>query len=460
MKRLPLFWKIYLSVLAILLFSALAIHSFDRWSESGAMHRAEAEFETRSAKLGNVMRELAKELEERVDLSESDDDREVVLSWVEQRAKEKGLDSGLDLYVTLTGTQSPERFSIRVQDSGVRIAPPLAAMAKSPSGRIILYGAQEPYTDWDELKTPLPVGLFIFMVVFGAGICFLVVHHLMVPLRELEGATSRIAQGDFSARVGDIPSKGGDELQKLGASFNTMAEHMERLLESQKRLLVDISHELRSPLQRLHIALALIEKRGEGHVDGASLEQAHQDIRTLDAMVEELFVLTRSESGVEVNKEVVRLKELLASLIHTENFEWAEEDRNITLQGEEADVYGNARLLARAIRNLIHNALRYSPERSQVDVSLARESKEAVLRVRDHGPGVPEEDLENIFLPFYRTDAARERVSGGTGLGLSIVRRVAEEHQGSCVAANAADGGLVMTLCLPLYEVPENRMSV
>lgn len=448
MRKLSLFWKIYLSVLAVLFLPPAVIYCYDLWAENKMVHQVEAEFETRQAELLAFTQEMAREFERLIGVSTSEDKRATILSWV----KKQRLDNGLDIYVTLDDSELPEQFSLRVQDSGARIAPPLAAMAQSPSGRVTVYSAQEPYEDWDELRTPLPARLFLLMAAIGTLISYFVVRYLVTPLRQMEEATTRIAGGDFSARVGDVAVAGQDELRKLGSAFNVMAEQVQSLLDCQKHLLSAISHELRSPLQRLNFALALIEEKGHGDVDQESLEQARLDVRRIDAMVEELLALTRSESALGMDNGRVALRELVLCLLEAERFDWNAENKGVEFHGEDVCVWGDAKLLDRAIRNLIHNAVRYSPAKGRVEVSLACEGSEAVLRVRDHGQGVPEEELEKIFLPFYRTGFARERVSGGTGLGLPIVRRVAEKHGGSCVATNTPGGGLLMTLRLPIYE--------
>ena len=456
MKHLSLFRKIYLSVLAILALPAYGIYCFDLIRENSVMRQAEADFETRRAELAEVTREMAEDFERLADASASDDNREAILSWVRRRK----LDSGMDIYVSFSDTEVPELFAVRVKSSGTRIAPPLAVTTHSESGRMTLYSVLEPYEDWDELRTPLPGRLFLWMLVAGTVGSYFVVRHLLVPLHELERATTRMAVGDFSARVDEAAVVGHDELRRLGTAFNSMAAEVERLLESQKRLLADVSHELRSPLQRLNVALALIGRNREMADDAIPLEQAKRDIRRIDAMVEELPTLTRAEASMGVEKEPVSLKELLTSLPESGKFEWCGEGRHIEFIGEDLYVRGDARLLSRAMRNVVSNAVRYSPPDGGIEITLTREGSESVLKVRDHGPGVAEEELEKIFLPFYRTESAQDKIKDGSGLGLPIVRRVAESHGGSCFAANAPGGGLVVTLRLPLYPFEENETAI
>jgi len=447
-----LFWKIYLVVLATLFLPAFGIYWFDRWFETIRLYRAESEFEERSARLETITRELAETFEKLADLSLSDDNREIVLAWVQQ----KGLENGLDIYVSINSmdyTEPADRFVVTVNDTRVRIAPPLVATATTASGRTTLRSRLEPYEDWDELRTPLPRRLFFLMTIVGAAVSYLLVRNFMVPLRALNKAAEQVAQGNFSVRIDDSITSGRDELRKLGAAFNVMTAQVEKSLENQKRLLADISHELRSPLQRLYLAFALMEKKIKGQQsDEFTLNQAKQDIRHMDVMLEEMLGVARFEASEELNSEKISLKELLASIIESENFECNQDGKRIELKGADVFANGDPKLLARAVRNIIHNAACYSPAESKIEVLLSSEGGEAVIRVRDYGNGVAEEELESIFQPFYRTESARAAIKSGSGLGLPMASRIMESHGGNCTAEAAHGGGLLVTLRLPIQK--------
>ena len=448
MKRVPLFWKIYLVVLATLFLPAFGIYWFDRWFETVRLYRAESEFEERRASLEIMTRELAEAFEKLADISLSDDNREVVLAWVRQ----KGLESGLDIYVSMNSmeyAEPAERFVVTVNDARVRIAPPLVASATTASGRTTLHSRLEPYEDWDELRTPLPRRLFFVMAIVGAAVSYLLVRNFMVPLGALNKAAEQVAGGNFSVRIDESITSGRDELRRLGAAFNVMTARVEKSLENQKRLLTDISHELRSPLQRLYLVFAMMEKKiKDRQADEFMLNQATHDIRHMDEMLEEMLSVARFEAAEELCLEKISLMELLASVSEAENFEWGK--NRIELRGEDVSVNGDLKLLRRAVRNVIHNAACYSPAESKVEVLMSSEGGEAVIRVRDYGDGIAVEELENIFQPFYRTESARITIKGGSGLGLPMARRIMESHGGVCVAETAQGGGLLVILRLPL----------
>ena len=208
MKRLSLFGKIYLAVLVTLFLTAFFVYCMDRWIENDKINKAALNFEERRLKIDRIVREIAEEFEVLADRSMYDDNSELMRMWVQ----EKRFDSGLDIYITHNDPKLGvfEDFAVTVDSSGVRIAPPLASAATSSSGRTVVFGAQQPYEDWDELRTPLPGRLFLLMVIIGAAISYFMVQHFMQPLRGLVKATELITRGDFSARVDAAAVAGQD----------------------------------------------------------------------------------------------------------------------------------------------------------------------------------------------------------------------------------------------------------
>ena len=297
-------------------------------------------------------------------------------------------------------------------------------------------------------------GLPIIVVVLIAGTgCYLLARSLTAPIRDLRKATQRMSKGDFSARV-DLFSRRRDEITDLSHDFNTMAERTQSLLQSQKRLLRDVSHELRSPLTRQNLALELARQRFSDAEP--YLARIGKESGRLNELIDQLLILTRLEGNVDnTPKEPVKLHELLESIVHDADFEAVNKERRIEIQNlDEVTVLGSREMLGRALENVIRNGLRYTTAGSTVDITLAKDKEWVALIVRDHGPGVPQEYLEQIFKPFFRVAESRDRDSGGTGIGLAITKQAVLMHGGTIEARNADTGGLVIEMHLPLLEDP------
>jgi two-component system sensor histidine kinase CpxA len=274
-----------------------------------------------------------------------------------------------------------------------------------------------------------------WMLAIFAVLCWVLARHVTSPLRSMQKTVERFGQGDFTARVN---SKRHDELGQLGGTVDRMAERIDNLLKSQRRLLQDISHELRSPLARLGVAVELA--RGGGDLD-SSLNRIDREGTRLNTLVGELIQVTRGEGDPQgLITEQIRLDELIGTIAEDARIEAEKRHVIINTSLSEVSMSGNPELLRRAIENLIRNAIRYSPEDTTVDVSLSKVGSVFRISVRDHGTGVPEESLPSIFDPFYRVEKDRGRTSGGVGLGLAIAKRAIELHQGTMRAQNVKPG--------------------
>jgi two-component system sensor histidine kinase CpxA len=279
-----------------------------------------------------------------------------------------------------------------------------------------------------------------FLVIgIAALLCYLLAMYLTAPVRRLRSAVDRLGRGDLKARAEESRR---DELGDLAASFNRMADHIQTLLAAERRLLFDISHELRSPLARLSVAVELARTGDEG---APPLDRIQKEADRLNSLIRQMLEVTRTEGEPSRLKvEYLRLDELVEGLVEDCSIE--AEAHGCALQltscGEVA-FGGDSELLRRAIENVMRNAIRYAPADSKVEVSLENGGAWAQVRVRDYGPGVPEASLPRIFDPFYRVEADRDRKSGGVGLGLSITRRAVELHKGKVKATNASPGLLV-----------------
>ena len=298
----------------------------------------------------------------------------------------------------------------------------------------------------------------LIYIIVGGCICYVLAWQLTAPVRRLRQATQRLAAGDLKARVGQSPGRGGDEIAALGRDFDSMAERIEALLDAQQRLIRDISHELRSPLARLNVALELA-KRSAGENAGGPLSRIEKESDRLNDLIAQLVTLTLLESGherLEKTKIPVALVPLVMSIADDAGYEASGAGRRVSVLSMEEDavVNGSPEMLRSAIENVVRNAVRYTPSGSEVEITLRRTAKDgrpgAIIRVRDHGPGVPEAALAHLFKPFYRVADARERASGGTGVGLAITERAVHLHGGEVNASNAPDGGLVVEISLPL----------
>ncbi len=291
----------------------------------------------------------------------------------------------------------------------------------------------------------------IFLIV-GGGICYLLAWRITAPVRRLRHVVQQLAEGDLTARTGFSVSQRGDEISELGGDFDRMAERIESLLLAQKQLVRDISHELRSPLARLQVALGLARRKAAADTEQA-LDRIEQEAERLNGMIGELLTLSLLDNGGALNHtEPVDLRELLEEVVQDADFEAAGSNGQVVLSAQVGLlVTGNRELLCRAVENVVRNGLRYTGVGSAVEVRLDQDlQNHAVILVRDHGPGVPEAMLETIFQPFCRVEEARDRQSGGTGIGLAITARAVALHGGSVTARNRPEGGLEVTIWLPL----------
>jgi two-component system sensor histidine kinase CpxA len=289
----------------------------------------------------------------------------------------------------------------------------------------------------------------------AGALCWLLARYIVTPVVKLREVTRQVTEGDLSARVG--PRLGGrrDELAAMGHDFDEMAARIETLVGAQTRLLRDISHELRSPLARLSVALDLARKRAGADAAG-HLDRIEREANRLNEMIGQLLTLSRWESdGNGVRSEKFDLTAVVREVAADADFE--AQSRNSSVVFEECDACetrGTPQLLRSAVENVVRNAVRYTPAGTAVKISLRcrRENGggEAVITVRDEGKGVPEASLQEIFRPFFRMDDSRTRETGGTGLGLAITERAVRLHGGTVRAENVQGGGFVVELRLPV----------
>jgi signal transduction histidine kinase len=327
-------------------------------------------------------------------------------------------------------------------------APPrYVLVVELPGGRFSVLHAVEPRAQ----------ALRFVAVLLTAGIvCYWLGRYLTAPIVRLRAAARRIASGDLAARVGaSTGRRRRDELADLSRDFDLMAERIEALMASQRSLISDISHELRSPLARLSVALGLARQRS-GPEASAALDRIEREAERLNALIGQLLTLARLESGAEKSEPArVDLAPLVREIAGDADFEARHRQRAVSVvTREECAVSGSPELLRSAIENVVRNGVRYTAEGTEVEVSLRVEhdgaaTAHAIIGVRDHGAGVPDAALADLFRPFYRVADARDRQTGGVGLGLSITERAVRLHGGMVQASNAPGGGLLIEIRLP-----------
>lgn len=272
-------------------------------------------------------------------------------------------------------------------------------------------------------------------------LCWVLARYLSSPIGKLRRATQKFADGDLSTRVADQLGNRHDELASLAKDFDLMAERIESLITSQQRLSRDVSHELRSPLARMNVALEIAKQKTNGDT-APVLARIEEESQRLNDMISRLLTLSKLESGSQdFDRRELNFRSLAEQVASDADFEANAKGRSVKVTSAiDCRVVGSESLIRSAVENVLRNAVRYTREGTAVEVSLTNGDGQATLRVTDHGGGVPEAELSNLFRPFYRVGEARDRGSGGTGLGLAIAEQAIKLHKGSINARNTDDG--------------------
>jgi len=283
-------------------------------------------------------------------------------------------------------------------------------------------------------------------------VCYLLTRYLTAPILRLREASQQLASGDLSTRASSTIADRQDEIGDLVRDFDAMASRIEALVSGQRQLISDVSHELRSPLARLNVALDLGRQR-KGN--DAAFDQMEQDLALLNEMIGRLLTIAKLDvSTRQVPMVQVDITELMSQIVIDASFESHAREVSVKMNAEGAYlVRGNAELLHSALENVVRNAIHYTMPGTSIEVLLqsVRERSQSLVRIaiRDFGPGVPASELVNVFRPFYRVTEARDRQSGGVGLGLAIAERVIRTHGGTIQALNATPPGLLVEILLP-----------
>ncbi len=331
----------------------------------------------------------------------------------------------------------PGRHMGMLHDFGMNAPPPGPPPPGSPGSR---KPPEHEFRPWIPLLAATAASLL-----FAA----LLAWYFSRPIRALRDAFEAAAGGDLAPRFKHKTGVRGDELNDLGRDFDRMTAQLRVLMDGQRRLLHDVSHEMRSPLARLQAAIGLAHQQPDKLA--ASLERIERESVRMDKLVGELLTLSRleSSSALPVNEDVAFM-ELLEEIVADARFEAQHSGRSIVMSGLAlVTVRGAPDLLWRAIENVVRNAIKHSPDQGTVDIELSADPNQLTLAVKDRGPGVADADIGAIFEPFFRSDAASNNVDGH-GLGLAIARRVVEAHGGTISARNREGGGLGVFITLPV----------
>jgi signal transduction histidine kinase len=300
---------------------------------------------------------------------------------------------------------------------------------------------------------PLRIWTFLpyyFLLIAATGVlCSIAAIGVVAPILKIAGTIRQFGEGNLSARVQTVRR---DEIGQLGRSFNRMAERLERLIVSERRLLGDISHELRSPLARLKFAVRLARTSPDSN---AALDRIERDVNRITSLVADIVEITSIE-GDPTMRDMgnVRADEVVDEVVRDCALEAQFRGCSISVTNKSTgEVLGNYELLRRAIENVLRNGIRYSPKQSTIQLCLEDNGRHATISVRDFGPGVPDDALARIFDPFFRVEEARDTNGGGSGMGLSIAKRAVQLHHGTITAENASPG-LRVRITIPMAAQP------
>jgi len=309
--------------------------------------------------------------------------------------------------------------------------------------------------------------LLLVAIVVSGSLCFFLAWSFTRPIKHLRDASRAMAQGDIQAGTTQVTRRRKDEIGELSQEFRTMAVKVNELLEDQKRLLADISHELRSPLARLQLAIGIAQQSMEQEVQATDtpdnkanpqslqwqqLERIEKEALQIDNMIGKVLTLSRLESSTQqMETQQLQFPDFLQSVLQDACYEANAQCKTIVQQYQKSlTLHADQCLIGSAVENVLRNSIKYA--QSTIWISSKQIGTQLHIVIEDDGCGVPEEDLAKLFTPFYRTSVARNRESGGTGLGLAIAIQAVNAHNGNISASNSEKGGLSVAIVLPLPD--------
>jgi two-component system sensor histidine kinase CpxA len=302
--------------------------------------------------------------------------------------------------------------------------------------------------------------ILTFALVISGLVCWWLARYVSKPVERLQSSARSLAAGNLEARVGEEFSRRQDELGVLARDFDTMADHVRMLIASKETLLRALSHELRSPLARVRVALGLA--RREGADLPKQLDRIELETERLDTLIGQMLQLTHLRAVEPVlQRTPIDLTGLVSEVVEDARLEASAKDKFVEwVPGGPLALEGDAMLIRSAIENVVRNAVRFTDTGTTVTATIEGSPLYVSIVIEDRGPGVPEAELSRIFEPFYRVAECRDRDSGGTGLGLALTAGVVRLHRGEVHASNRAQGGLRVEIKLPAQMAPSERAPV
>ncbi len=456
---LKIFFTFWLITAAIIVGTNIVVHWFDMTPEGNLQHDNDSGDDDPAKRLlfqmvGNAVNRNARQLVQDLRSMPTWSTRYV---YVIDRENRDLLDRPLPPGVMFLAPRLTAKHPFdRVQDRNRKLFGRYITLNDGTSVKLITISSgrdegQDRDIIWELFIDNIWPLLLVSILVSGSA-CFFLARHFTRSINTLQKATQQIARGDLSVRISDQFYGRKDEVAALGRDFDHMTERLQKAMQEQKRLIKDVSHELRTPLARLQIALALARQRSNGIVD-QELDRIKQAADYLNDIITDILTLPVQGQDSWVLDDVLDLVSLLQILI--ENYQTDAQEKNIQIQFkctlEEALVSTHGNMLVGVFENTLRNALLYTPTNAEICVQINETGDGEYYRIdiMDQGPGVPDDALESIFQPFYRTDEARARESGGYGLGLAIAQRSVSLHQGRIWAENRPVGGLSLCIMLP-----------
>lgn len=320
----------------------------------------------------------------------------------------------------------------------------------------VFYIQIHPRMHFQPLFSPRVAGTIIrtlLLLLFSGVVCYLLTRQLTRRIRHLQQAVRQLSAGQYEQASQPQVSFANDELGQLGKDFQQMAERLAQSQQARKRMLTDISHELRSPLARMQVALAIVRERYPAATP--LMLRAEKEVLRMNQLIAQIIKVQKQEIAQTEKKSPIEINNLLKNLLEDVRYEYQQTGKTINLHfsAEKILVRAEEKQLHSAFENVLRNAMSHTAANSNVDVAVKRQQGQGIITVKDKGDGVAKQNLEKIFQPFVRLDNSRNRRTGGYGLGLSIAKAIIESYQGSIWAENRVPKGLTIIVKLPCVNL-------
>jgi two-component system sensor histidine kinase CpxA len=329
-----------------------------------------------------------------------------------------------------------------------------AKILVGPRPYLLFIGKPAPNRSLRMVRQEYPAVAVLFLLLFSGGLCYFFVRSILRPIVQLQNASKLMATGDLSARVGSASLR-LDEIGQLGRDFNLMSVKVQSSLTSQKRLLADVSHELRSPLTRLQLSIGIAQQQSTRKLSEdtlRALQRIDKEALQIEAMIAQILTLSRLETQeASCDMERVTLGQIMAAAISDGQFEAQQQNKTLNYTPTtDLCFMAQPQLLISAIENVLRNAIYHSNK--CIHISVEQKNSHISWSITDDGSGIDEQQLERVFEAFFRDPTKHTKAHKGTGLGLAIARHAVIKHQGTIRAKNNSQGGLTVIICLPFID--------